>query len=257
MERIRIAVLGTGVIIRDFHLPILYRNPRVEVVAAANHRRESLERLAGSFSISRIYTDFEELAADPKVDAVVIGLPNYLHLPVTKMMLTGGKHVLCEKPMAMSAEEAGQMRDLALESPGKLMIGHMWRFDHELMWLRKSIKTGSLGRIIKAKAWAVSIREGPDPAGWFAQKRFAGGGALADMGIHGVDILRYLLGDPRPLRVSARAATLHEEIETDDTAEMLIEFEGGVTGIVEAGWYHSYADGQEGHCRVYRTTGFA
>src|SRR6185503_8512246 len=98
MNKLRIGVLGTGIINRDFHLLTLRNHPQAEVVAAGNMHPESLKRLADDFNIPKTYTDFDAMAANPEIDAVVIGLPNYLHAPVTIQMLEAGKHVLCEKP---------------------------------------------------------------------------------------------------------------------------------------------------------------
>jgi len=257
MDRVRIGVLGTGVIIRDFHMVTLQNHPRAEVLAAGNLRPESLARLAKDFGIPRAYADFAAMAADPDIEAVVIGLPNYLHAPVTIQMLEAGKHVLCEKPMAMTVAEAEQMIEAGERTGRKLMIGHMWRFDREILWLRDLVASGALGRIFKVKSHAIWLYEGPPAGSWFVQHRFAGGGALADMGIHSIDTLRYVLGGARPTKVFANAGTHFEDIQLDDTATVLLEFEGGIAGLIEAGWYHLYADGLEGYTQVYGTEGYA
>lgn len=257
MEKLRIAVLGTGIIIRDFHMLCLQNHPKAEVVAAGNLHAESLQRLAAQYHIPKTYTDFAALAADPDIDAVVIGLPNYLHAPVTIQMLEAGKHVLCEKPMATTVAEAEQMIEAAQRTGRKLMIAHMWRFDREVLWLRDLVASGTLGRVFKVKSHAIWLYEGPPPQSWFVQKRFAGGGALADMGIHSIDTLRYVLGGVRPTKVFATAGSYFRDIELEDTATVMLEFEGGIVGLIEAGWYHLYADGLEGYTQVYGTRGYA
>jgi predicted dehydrogenase len=257
VDRVRIGVLGTGIIIRDFHMLTLQNNPKAEVVAAGNLHAESLERLGRQFNIPRTYADFEEMAGDPNIDAVVIGLPNYLHAPVTIQMLEAGKHVLCEKPMAMSVAEGEQMIQAARRTGRRLMIAHMWRFDREILWLRDLVASGQLGKIFKVKSHAIWLYEGPRPRSWFVQPKLAGGGALADMGVHSIDTLRFVLGGARPTKVFANIATHFEDIELDDTATLLLEFEGGIAGLVEAGWYHLYADGLEGYTQVYGTKGYA
>ena len=257
MDKVRIGVLGTGIIIRDYHLPVLKRHAQAEVVAAANLHAASLERLAEEWGIDRTYTDFGAMASDPEIDAVVIGLPNYLHAPVTVQMLEAGKHVLCEKPMAMSVEQAETMVDASRRTGRKLMIAHMWRFDREIAWLRDLVAGGSLGRIVKAKSHAVWLYDGPPAGSWFVTPGYAGGGALADMGIHSIDTLRYVLGNVQPRRVFATVGTFFEGIQVDDSATVLVEFEGGIAGLIEAGWYHLYADGLEGYTQVYGTRGYA
>ncbi len=257
MDKVRIGVLGTGIIIRDYHLQTLRNNPRAEVVAAGNLHGESLQRLARDFGIPKAYTNFAAMAADPTIDAVVIGLPNYLHAPVTIQMLEAGKHVLCEKPMAMSVAEAQQMLDAARRTGRKLMIAHMWRFDREIRWLRDLVASGALGKVFKVKSHAIWLYEGPRPDSWFVRRNLAGGGALADMGVHSIDTLRFVLGGARPTKVFANVGTHFADIELEDTATLLLEFEGGIVGVIESGWYHLYADGLEGYTQVYGTRGYA
>jgi len=257
MDKIRIGLLGTGIIIRDYHMLTLQNHPQAEVVVVGNLHAESLNRLATDFNIPKTYTDFTEMAADPDIDAVVNGLPNYLHAPVTIQMLATGKHVLCEKPMAMSVAEGEQMVEAARQADRKLMIAHMWRFDREILWLRELVTSGKLGKIFKAKSHAIWLYEGPPPESWFVKPGLAGGGALADMGVHSLDTLRFVLGNARPTKVFANVGTYFEDIELDDTATLLLEFEGGITALVEAGWYHLYADGLEGYTQVYGTKGYA
>jgi predicted dehydrogenase len=257
MEKVRIGVVGTGTIMRDYHMLTLKDNPRAEVVAAGNLHADSLVKFAGQHSIRRTYTDLERMAQDPEIDAVVIGLPNDLHAPIASAMLEAGKHVLCEKPMALTVAEGRKMVQAAENARRRLMIGHMWRFDHEIRWLRSVVARGILGKIFKVKSHAVWLHDGPPLGSWFVQRKHAGGGALADMGVHAIDTLRYLLGEARPLRVFATTGTYFRDIELDDTANLLVEFEGGVTGFIEAGWYHPYADGLEGHSQVYGSEGYA
>ena len=257
MNKVRIGVLGTGIIMRDFHLLTLRNHPQAEVVAAGNLHAESLGRLAMDFNIPKTYTDFEEMASDPNIDAVVIGLPNYLHAPATVQMLEAGKHVLCEKPMALSVAEGEGMVEAAHRTGRRLMIAHMWRFDREILWLRDMVASGRLGKVFKAKSHAIWLYEGPRPQSWFVQPKFAGGGALADMGVHSLDTLRFVLGGARPTKVFANVGTHFGDIELDDTATVLLEFEGGIAALVEAGWYHLYADGLEGYTQVFGTKGYA
>ena len=147
MDKVRVGILGTGIIIRDFHLPILKNHPQAEVVAAANLHPESLRQLAQEHGIPRAYPSLEAMAGDPEVDAVVIGLPNYLHAPVTIQMLEAGKHVLCEKPMALTVAEGQEMIAASRRTGRKLMIAHMWRFDREILWLRELVASGTLGKV--------------------------------------------------------------------------------------------------------------
>ena len=257
MDKVRVGVLGTGIIVRDYHMLTLHNNPRVKVVAAGNLHADSLQRMASRYGIPKVYTDFGEMARDPDIDAVVIGLPNYLHAPVTIAMLEAGKHVLCEKPMALSVADCKAMMAAAEKANRRLMIGHMWRFDHEVTWLKNVVASGVLGDVFKAKAHSIWLYEGPPAGSWFVTREFAGGGAAADMAVHAIDTLRYLLGEARPRKVFATVGKVFRDNELDDTANLMLEFEGGVTAFVEAGWYHLYADGLEGYAQVYGNKGYA
>ena len=261
MRKLKIGLLGTGIIIRNSHILTLINNPLAELVAVGNLHQDSLRKIADDFKIPKTYTDFAEMAADPDIDAVVNALPNYLHAPVTIQMLKAGKHVLCEKPMALSVKECEAMIDTAKKTGYKLMIAHMWRFDREIIWLRNVIMSGKLGKIFKAKSHEVLIYDifGEDPStkSWFVNKSLAGGGAMTDMGIHSFDTLRFVLGDIRPTKVFAKIGTYFKDIEVEDTATLMLEFEGGILSLIEAGWYNLYADEKQGYTQIFGTKGYA
>ena len=109
----------------------------------------------------------------------------------------------------------------------------------------------------EGKMLSIWLHEGPPLDGWFVNPECAPGGAGTDMGIHAIDTLHYLLGEAHPVRVYATLGTHFRDIELDDTANLVLEFEGGITGFVEAGWYHLYADGLEAYSQVYGTKGYA
>jgi predicted dehydrogenase len=258
-EKVRFGLLGTGVIIQKYHLPSLLENPRAEVTALGNRRAESLADLATSLGIRKTYTDFERMAGDEGIDAVIVGLPNYLHAPVAIDMLKEGKHVLCEKPMAMSVAEAEAMAEAAGASGRVLMIGHMWRYDREVRWLRGVIDSGILGTVFKVKAHSVSTDPNlPGRQSWFLDRRYAGGGAFADMGVHAVDLISFLFHDRiRPVTVWARSGNFFQKADVEDTANAVIGYDNGMTALIETGWYHNYFDGPEGSVQVFGTRGYA
>lgn len=258
MNKVRFAVVGAGDIIREFHLPALTQNARADIVGAANLHSASLEALAQDFGITKTYTDFDLLAEDSTIDAVVIGLPNYLNGPVTIKMLLAGKHVLCEKPMARTVAEAEAMVEAAENSDRTLMIGHVWRAHEEMQWLRDVINSEKLGRIFRCRAHAVPAGWGPQPGSWRTKAEHSGGGAFVDIGIHSVDTLSFLFNDQlRPLEVFALTGNHFHKLEVEDTASVLIEYENGMTGCIEAGWYHNFANSPHGAIEVFGTEGYA
>lgn len=250
---LRMAFVGTGYISR-IHAKAARQLDNVELVAVVNHRTESMVAFGDTFGITRRYIDINDLIHDGDVDAVIISTPNYLHAPQTIAALNAGIHVMVEKPMAMNASEALAMQDASIKSGALLMVAHCWRFDEEVLWLKNRIDSGELGRPVRTKGYGVHSNWGP--TGWFVERQFAGGGALADMGIHSIDTTRFLLGDPKPLSVYARIGTHYGEYNVDDTGIMIIQWENGVTSYIESGWWQPHMDGPEACTQVYGTDGF-
>ena len=250
---LRIAFTGTGHI-SNAHAQAARNQADVKSVAVVNHRPESREAYAGKFGISRQYDDVESLLADGGIDALVVSTPNFLHAPQTIAALHAGIHVMVEKPMAMNAEEAERMLAASRASGAKLMVAHCWRFDEEVDWLKRQIDERRLGPILRTKGYGVHVNWGPD--GWFVEARYAGGGALADMGIHAIDTARYLLGDPQPQSVYARISTDYTDHDVDDSGTIWINWDNDMTSIVESGWWWPHAYGPEACTQVYGKAGY-
>jgi predicted dehydrogenase len=224
----------------------------LELVAAVNHKLESMAEFGREFGISRQYETVEAMLKDGSVDALVVSTPNYLHARQTIAALNAGVHVLVEKPMAMNAPEAEQMCEASEKSGALLMVAHCWRFHPEVQWLKE--QSTKLGRIIRTKAYSVHVYWGP--AGWFTQKQFAGGGAMADMGVHALDTTRYLLGDPQPVSVYAKIGTYYRDYDVDDTGVILVTWDNGVTSYIETGWWQPHSDSPEAGAQLYGLKGF-
>ena len=246
----KIAFAGTGYI-NKVHARAAQKCG-VELAAVVNHKTESMAAFAEEFGISRQFSTVEDMLRDSGIDALVVSTPNYLHAPQTIAALNAGLHVLVEKPMAMNAQEAEQMCNAADRSGRLLMVAHCWRFDPDVLWLKE--QSQRLGKIIRTKGYGVHVHWGP--SGWFAQKEFAGGGAMADMGIHALDTARFLLGDPKPVSVYAKIGTYYKDFDVDDTGIILVEWENGATSYIESGWWQPHADGPEAATQLYGTVGF-
>ncbi|HET6822084.1 MAG TPA: Gfo/Idh/MocA family oxidoreductase [Anaerolineales bacterium] len=245
-----LGLAGTGYISKIHARAV--QNCGAELSAVVNHKAESMESFAKEFGISRQYQNIESLLKENHLDALVIGTPNFLHAPQAIAALAAGVHVMVEKPMAMNAQEAEQMCEAAEKSGATLMVAHCWRFDQDVLWLKEqSLK---LGKILRTKGYGVHTHWGP--SGWFTQKDLAGGGALADMGIHALDTARFLLGDPQPVSVYAKLETYYRDFDVDDTGVLLVEWENGATSYFESGWWQPHADGPEAATQLYGTQGF-
>lgn len=182
---LKFAIAGAG-FIANVHAQAILANNR-EVVCVVEKFADKAEIFMAKFGIPKRFETVDELVKMGGVDALIIGTPNLLHAPQTIAALNAGMHVLVEKPMAMNAAEAQQMVIAAKRSGKALMVGLCWRFDPDVLWLKA--QTGKIGKIIRTKGYGVHTNWGP--AGWFTQKALAGGGALADMGIHALDTARF------------------------------------------------------------------
>lgn len=251
---LRIAFSGTGHI-SQVHARAAQSIDGVELAAVVNHKPESMAKYAAQFGIARQHTTVEELLLAGDVDVLIVSTPNYLHAPQAIAALDAGLHVMVEKPMAMNAAEAEQMLRASEKSGAKLMVAHCRRFDEEVNWIKTQIDNGMLGKILRTKGYGVHVNWGPD--GWFVEARYAGGGALADMGIHAIDVARYFLGDPQPLSVYARISTDYTDYDVDDSGTIWINWEGGAASIVESGWWWPHADGPEACTQLYGSKAFA
>ncbi|MFQ5419566.1 MAG: Gfo/Idh/MocA family protein [Anaerolineae bacterium] len=252
MNPIKVAFAGTG--FSRVHARCAQAMPDVEMVAVVNHRPESMAAFAETFNIPRQYTHLEDLLADGDVDAISINSPNYLHAPQTIAALNAGVHVMVEKPMAMNATEAQMMVTAAAQSSAILMVAHCFRFDPEVQWLQAQVDAGKLGNIIRSKSYGVHANWGP--GGWFTQAQYAGGGAIADMGIHALDTVRFLLGDPQPVSVYAKIGTYYGNFDVDDTGVILVNWDNGTTSYIETGWWQPHADKPNAGTQLYGTKGF-
>jgi predicted dehydrogenase len=247
----KIGFAGAGYII-NIHAKAAQAQKKVELAAVVEKYSDKAAALARIYNIQHRYETIEQLLKAGVVDALVIGTPNFLHASQAIAALNAGVHVMVEKPMAMNAHEAEQMCDAAEKSGATLMVAHCWRFDPDVLWLKE--QSSKLGKIIRTKGYGVHTHWGP--SGWFTKKELAGGGALADMGIHALDTARFLLGDPRPVSVYAKLGTHYKDFDVDDTGMILVEWSNGATSYVESGWWQPHADGPEAATQLYGTQGF-
>lgn len=250
---INVAICGTGYIAR-IHARAIQNIQGARVVAVAGHLPEKTAAFATEFKIPHVFDDHRALIKSYLADALVICSPNALHAPQTLAALNVGMAVMVEKPMAMNSREAEQMHEASVKNAVPLMVAHCWRFDRDVLWLKKQVNSGRLGHVIRTKGYGVHANWGP--SGWFTERRLAGGGALADMGVHALDTARFLLGDPQPVSVYARIGTHYMDGDVDDTGVMLVTWDNGVHSYIESGWWQPHTDGPEAATQLYGTHGF-
>ncbi len=254
MKKTKIALIGAGYI-ADYHARGLQLLPDVQIVAVVAKELEEAKEFADRYNIKEALTDISSLVTRDDIDAVIIGTPNKFHAPYAIEFLNNGKDVFLEKPMAMNSEEGELVSQAAKDNSQLVMVGHMWRFDTEVNYLKSVIDSGTLGKIVKTKGYG--IHENWGPAGWFTQKELAGGGALADMGVHAIDTVRYLLGDPKPVEVYAKIGTYYGNYDVDDSGIIMITWDNGTTSIIESGWWQPHMDGEEASTQLFGTKAYA
>ncbi|MCT2342973.1 Gfo/Idh/MocA family protein [Bacillales bacterium AN1005] len=242
MSTLKIGVIGCGSIAQHRHLLEYSWNKAVEIVAVCDINEERALEIGKEYS-AKAYTDYKELLADKDIDAVSVCTPNYLHAPISIDALNAGKHVLCEKPMATSSEEAEQMIEAAEKNGKKLMIGHNQRFVKSHQKARELIQSGEVGKIYSFRSafghggpeqWSVDGKES-----WFFQKEKAFIGAMGDLGVHKTDLLRYVLGEDF-VEVGAFVETNAKDFaDVDDNAVCVLKTESGVIGTLAASWAYT------------------
>jgi 1,5-anhydro-D-fructose reductase (1,5-anhydro-D-mannitol-forming) len=197
----------------------------------------------GARHAARVWTDLEEALRDPAIDAVYIATPVALHAPQTCAALRAGKHVLCEKPMALRYPDAEAMVRAAEDAGRRLGIAYYRRHYPKLHRARRLLESGAIGRPVMAWAAAHDWFNNEDGRrGWFLDPAMAGGGPLFDTACHRIDVFNFLFG--RPMAVTAQLSNVVHAVAVEDSATVLIEYECGLRGIVDVR-RHSRVDRDE------------
>jgi predicted dehydrogenase len=202
-DTLGVGIIGAGGIARGIHIPGYQKLENARVVAIAEPVEESRNATGEEFGIENSYADYREMLARDDIDAVSITTPNFLHAQATIDALNAGKHVLCEKPLAMNAKEGAKMVAAATKNNRKLMCGYNHRFRPEIQTLKKFADDGALGKVYYARSQALRRRGIP---GWglFISREKNGGGPLIDIGVHILDATLHILGFPKPISVSGK-----------------------------------------------------
>jgi len=199
MKKLKVAVVGVGSISK-YHIQGYLASPDVELYAFCDINEGRLKEKGETYGITRLYTDEAKMLAElPEIDLVSVCTWNCAHAACSIMALNAGKHVLCEKPMAMNVEEALAMKEAAERNNKLLMIGFVRRFGRDCRVVTDLIEHDRLGDIYYAKA--QYLRSNGNPGGWFGNTALSGGGPLIDLGVHSIDLVRYLMGKKKVVSV--------------------------------------------------------
>jgi predicted dehydrogenase len=221
LSRLRWGVLSTANIARTKVVPGMRKSSRSEVVAVASRDAAAARAFAEELAIPRAHASYEALLADAEVDAVYIPLPNHLHLEWTLAAARSGKHVLCEKPLAMTAADAVRMSEACEREGVRLMEAFMYRLHPSWQAVRDLVAGGRIGRIVAVQSWFSYFNDDPTN---IRNIHEAGGGALFDIGCYNVNLSRMLMND-EPTRVHATVVR-DPVMGVDVVTSAILEFPG-------------------------------
>ena len=264
---IRVGIIGCGKIAQVRHIPEYMANPHVELYGFYDINQARTEELAKKYG-GKAFASYEELLADESIEAVSVCAANHAHAEISIAALKAGKHVLCEKPMAVTLEECEAMVAAAKEAGKYLMIGQNQRLAMAHAKAKELIEQGAIGKVLTFRTifghggpetWSID----PGSNVWFFDKTKAAMGAMADLGIHKTDMIQYVLGS-KIVKTQAVLTTLDKKdatgnlIGVDDNAICIYQMENGVIGTMTASWtYYAAEDnttviyGTKGELRLY------
>ncbi len=231
MEPVRWGMIGAGSWADLTFGPAICAAGNGELVAVLSSDEARAEAFCAKHGVARGYTDLETFLQDDAIEAVWVASPTFLHTQHTIAALEHGKHVLCEKPMAVHAADAQSMLAAAARADRLLSVAYHMRHHPLHQALQAEWTSGAFGKPFAART-QLFVSYAQPPAEWRRTKATSGGWAVCDIGTHGIDLLRWFLGEPE--HVHAELSNLRFGLETDDYAQVTLRFAGGVVGVVEA-----------------------
>ncbi len=272
-DMVRIGIIGCGGIANGKHMPALKKLKNVEMVAFCDIIEKKAEAAKEKYGTpdADVYTDYRELLEDKTIDVVHVLTPNRSHSFITVDALEAGKHVMCEKPMAINSIEAKKMLDAAVRTGKKLSIGYQSRHRSDSIYLKEEVNAGTLGEIYYAKATAIRRRAVPT-WGVFLNEYEQGGGPLIDIGTHALDLTLWMMDNYKPkycVGTTYRKLNNSKEKGNDwgdwdeskftveDSAFGFVVMENGATINLEASWALNTLDAREAVTQLCGTLGGA
>jgi predicted dehydrogenase len=252
MKKTKVALLGAG-FITDIHFESYHRFiPEAEVVAVYARNADKAKAFAQKHNIPQWYDDLDKIINESGCEVVDICLPNFLHAKAALSAAKAGKHVIIEKPIALTLEEADEMIAACKKANVKLMYAEELCFAPKYERVRSMVKQGAVGQLYMLKQGEK--HSGPH-SDWFYDKDQAGGGVLMDMGCHAIAWFRWMLNNSKAVSVYATMATVFHKGRTvcEDNSVVIVEFENGVTAVAENSW--AKHGGMDDRCEVYGTGG--
>lgn len=234
MSVLKIGIIGAGDAARAAHVPSYAANPKVELVAVADPNLAAAQSLADQYSIPNVFPDYRNLLADNSISTVDICAPHHLHYPIAIDALNAGKHVICEKPIALNLEQADAMIAAAHHAGLKLLITLNQRFLPIHTKVKEFLDTGRLGKVFLANAYITGnvMPEMNNENHWKGSWNESGGGALFDTGTHIIDLMLYWFGKPSAVSAVLKKLVCSAESKADDNASVTLEFDNDMIANV-------------------------
>jgi predicted dehydrogenase len=252
MEKTRVALFGAG-FIANIHAESYARFvPDAAVAAVYSRHRDKAEAFARQYGIPAWYDDMDRLLSEAGVDVVDIGLPNYLHHGACMKAIAAGKHIIIEKPLALTLEEADEMIGECKRRGLKLMYAEELCFAPKYERVRALVEHGAVGKVYMLKQ--AEKHSGPHSP-WFYKKETAGGGVMMDMGCHALAWFRWMTKNNPVKSVYASMKTVMHNTDCEDNTITILEFENGVTAVAEDSWARH--GGMDDRIEVYGDKGLS
>jgi predicted dehydrogenase len=252
MSKVKVGLIGAG-FVADLHAAAFQTVPDAEVVAVASPTPGKAKHFAKERGISHAFEDYRQLLAVKDVNLVTLCLPNYLHCQATLDAARAGKHVVCEKPLCITLEEADRMIDACRQAGVLLMYAEELCFAPKYVRAKKLVDEGALGKVFLVKQSEEHF--GPHMP-WFWDVDKSGGGVLLDMGCHSIEYARWVFGKPGVKSVYATMGTYVHAGKTrgEDHCHCIVEYEGGLVAVAENSW--AKQGGVDDRCEIYGSGGF-
>jgi len=232
-RKLRFGIVGAGVITPSHARAIRDHAEDAELAAICDIQVEKAKKLAAEFGAQRVYADYEQMLKQDDIDVIDICLPSGLHAKFGIAAARAGKHVLCEKPLDISLENIDALIKACRDHRVKLGTIYQRRTMPQAVLARKAVQEGKLGRMVLGDAYLKYYRS-PEyyrSAGWRGTWELDGGGALMNQGVHGIDLIQWMMGDVES--VFARSAPLVRDIPVEDTAVAVLKYKNGAFGVIQ------------------------
>jgi len=241
LKEVGLGLVGLGYIGKT-HLRHCLKLESARLVAVSDVSKRALN-FARKMGVKKTFRDYQQLLKDDQIDAVIVALPTYLHVPCANEAADAGKDIFLEKPLARNAVEGREITSKARKCGAKLMVGYPFRFLPSFRNLKQEISTGALGEV--QTAYASLIGSGPflyraethvphPVPSWWLEKESAGGGSLLDQGCHLINLLRWFLGEVADAKCKLG---YRFNLDVEDHAMCMMKFRSGQTAVANVGWY--------------------